>query len=137
LLFDIPFGQFNLPLVAYENYWLAYAAVRLEALFGEFREAARQQEIDLVGGDREPDRILAGPPAAPGLAHALGRRSLHLPSGSFSASRMISSWRRPLHRSRGGHRVADAEAEGELTLTGDRQLFDRFVTWFPLPEKIG
>ena len=26
---------------------------------------------------------------------------------------------------------------GELTLTGDRQLFDRFVTWFPLPEKIG
>jgi hypothetical protein len=32
--------------------------------------------------------------------------------------------------------VADAEAEGELTLTGDRQLFDRFVTWFPLPEKI-
>jgi hypothetical protein len=37
----------------------------------------------------------------------------------------------------GGHRVADAEAEGELTLTGDRQLFDRFVTWFPLPEKIG
>ena len=37
----------------------------------------------------------------------------------------------------GGRRVADAEAEGELTLTGDRQLFDRFVTWFPLPEKIG
>ena len=36
----------------------------------------------------------------------------------------------------GGRRVADAEAEGELTLTGDRQLFDRFVTWFPLPEKI-
>ena len=37
----------------------------------------------------------------------------------------------------GGRRVADAEAEGELALTGDRQLFDRFVTWFPLPEKIG
>ena len=37
----------------------------------------------------------------------------------------------------GGRRVANAEAEGELTLTGDRQLFDRFVTWFPLPEKIG
>jgi DNA-binding HxlR family transcriptional regulator len=37
----------------------------------------------------------------------------------------------------GGRRLADAEAEGELTLTGDRQLFDRFVTWFPLPEKIG
>jgi DNA-binding HxlR family transcriptional regulator len=37
----------------------------------------------------------------------------------------------------GGRGVADAEAEGELTLTGDRQLFDRFVTWFPLPEKIG
>jgi hypothetical protein len=36
-----------------------------------------------------------------------------------------------------GRRVADAEAEGELTLTGDRQLFDRFVTWFPLTEKIG
>ena len=37
----------------------------------------------------------------------------------------------------GGLRVADAEAKVELTLTGDRQLFDRFVTWFPLPEKIG
>jgi DNA-binding HxlR family transcriptional regulator len=37
----------------------------------------------------------------------------------------------------GGRRVADAEAKGELTLTGDRKLFDRFVTWFPLPEKIG
>jgi hypothetical protein len=37
----------------------------------------------------------------------------------------------------GGRRLADAEAEGELTLTGDRQLFDRFVTWFSLPEKIG
>ena len=37
----------------------------------------------------------------------------------------------------GGRRVADAEAEGELTLTGDRQLFDRFLTWFPLPKKIG
>ena len=37
----------------------------------------------------------------------------------------------------GGRRVADAEAEGELTLTGYRRLFDRFLTWFPLPEKIG
>jgi DNA-binding HxlR family transcriptional regulator len=37
----------------------------------------------------------------------------------------------------GGRPIADAEAKGELTLTGDRQLFDRFVTWFPLPEKIG
>src|ERR1700722_6003861 len=37
----------------------------------------------------------------------------------------------------GGRRVADAEAEGELTLTGDRRLFGRFLTWFPLPEKIG
>ena len=37
----------------------------------------------------------------------------------------------------GGRRVADAEAGGELTLTGDRRLFDRFLTWFPLPEKIG
>jgi DNA-binding HxlR family transcriptional regulator len=36
----------------------------------------------------------------------------------------------------GGRRVADAEGEGELTLTGDRRLFDRFLTWFPLPEKI-
>jgi hypothetical protein len=30
-----------------------------------------------------------------------------------------------------------AEAKGELTLTGNRQRFDRFLTWFPLPEKIG
>jgi DNA-binding HxlR family transcriptional regulator len=37
----------------------------------------------------------------------------------------------------GGRRMADAEAKGELTLTGDRKLFDRFLTWFPLPEKIG
>ncbi len=33
--------------------------------------------------------------------------------------------------------VADAEAKEELTLTGDRKLFRRFVTWFPLPKKIG
>jgi DNA-binding HxlR family transcriptional regulator len=37
----------------------------------------------------------------------------------------------------GGRPVVDAEAAGELTLTGDRTLFDRFITWFLLPEKIG
>ena len=36
----------------------------------------------------------------------------------------------------GGRPVSDAEASGELILTGDRALFDRFVGWFPLPEKI-
>jgi DNA-binding HxlR family transcriptional regulator len=36
----------------------------------------------------------------------------------------------------GGRPVSDAEASGELTLTGDRALFDRCVGWFPLPEKI-
>ena len=37
----------------------------------------------------------------------------------------------------GGRPVADAEASRELTLTGDRKLFGRFLTWFPLPDKIG
>ena len=37
----------------------------------------------------------------------------------------------------GGRQVTDAEARSELTLTGDRQLFNRFITWFPLPAKIG
>jgi hypothetical protein len=33
--------------------------------------------------------------------------------------------------------VADDKAAiGEMRLTGDRALFDRFVGWFPLPEKI-
>src|SRR6476620_831052 len=36
----------------------------------------------------------------------------------------------------GCRRVNDAEAGGELMLTGDRRLFDRFLTWFPLREKI-
>lgn len=36
----------------------------------------------------------------------------------------------------GGRPVRDAEASGELALTGSRALFGRFVTWFPLPEKI-
>jgi DNA-binding HxlR family transcriptional regulator len=36
-----------------------------------------------------------------------------------------------------GRPVADAEATGELALTGDRKLFNRFITWFPLPDKIG
>lgn len=36
----------------------------------------------------------------------------------------------------GGRPVAEAVVAGELTLTGDRALFDRFITWFPLPEKI-
>ena len=36
-----------------------------------------------------------------------------------------------------GRSVADAEATGELALTGDRKLFNRFITWFPLPNKIG
>jgi DNA-binding HxlR family transcriptional regulator len=36
----------------------------------------------------------------------------------------------------GGRPVLDAEGSGELRLTGDRALFDRFVEWFPLPEKI-
>jgi DNA-binding HxlR family transcriptional regulator len=36
----------------------------------------------------------------------------------------------------GGRPVLDAEASGELMLTGDRALFDRFIGWFPLPEKL-
>jgi hypothetical protein len=32
--------------------------------------------------------------------------------------------------------IAEAELAGELMLTGDRALFDRVITWFPLPEKI-
>jgi hypothetical protein len=36
----------------------------------------------------------------------------------------------------GGRPIAAAEAAGELMLAGDRALFDRFITWFPLPEKI-
>jgi hypothetical protein len=36
----------------------------------------------------------------------------------------------------GGRPVLDTVASGELTLTGDPALFDRFVGWFPLPEKI-
>lgn len=36
----------------------------------------------------------------------------------------------------GGRPVSDAEAGGELTLIGDRELFARFTGWFPLPEKI-
>jgi hypothetical protein len=35
-----------------------------------------------------------------------------------------------------GRPVLDAEKSGEMTLMGDRALFDRFVGWFPLPEKI-
>jgi DNA-binding HxlR family transcriptional regulator len=37
----------------------------------------------------------------------------------------------------GGRPIADVEAAGDLTLAGDRALFDRFITWFPLPQKIG
>jgi DNA-binding HxlR family transcriptional regulator len=37
----------------------------------------------------------------------------------------------------GGRALADAEASGKLTLMGDRKLFARFLTWFPLPAKIG
>ena len=37
----------------------------------------------------------------------------------------------------GGRPIADAEAAGALTLTGDRALAERFVTFFPLPPKIG
>ena len=37
----------------------------------------------------------------------------------------------------GGRPIADAEAAGALTLTGDRTLAERFVTFFPLPAKIG
>lgn len=35
----------------------------------------------------------------------------------------------------GGRSMADAEAEGGLTVTGDRALAERYVTLFPLPEK--
>ncbi len=36
----------------------------------------------------------------------------------------------------GGCSVAPMEQAGGLTLAGDRALFERFVTWFPLPDKI-
>ena len=37
----------------------------------------------------------------------------------------------------GGRPIDDAEASGEISLTGDSALFARFVTWFPLPAKVG
>ena len=36
----------------------------------------------------------------------------------------------------GGRPVSDAELAGELKLIGDRRLFQRFVRWFTLPDKI-
>jgi DNA-binding HxlR family transcriptional regulator len=36
----------------------------------------------------------------------------------------------------GGRPLADAEAAGALTITGDRALAERFVTLFPLPPKM-
>jgi DNA-binding HxlR family transcriptional regulator len=36
----------------------------------------------------------------------------------------------------GGRPIGNAEASGELALTGNRALFRRFVTWFPLPKKV-
>ena len=35
----------------------------------------------------------------------------------------------------GGRPVSDAEASGELTLIGDRALFNRFVGWFRCPRR--
>jgi hypothetical protein len=37
----------------------------------------------------------------------------------------------------GGRPIADAEASGGLTVTGDRALAERYVTLFPLPQKTG
>lgn len=37
----------------------------------------------------------------------------------------------------GGRPLAEAEAAGELALSGDAALFARFVTWFVLPPKAG
>jgi DNA-binding HxlR family transcriptional regulator len=36
----------------------------------------------------------------------------------------------------GGRPLADAEADGAVRLTGDRALAEKFVTLFPLPEKM-
>lgn len=35
----------------------------------------------------------------------------------------------------GGVTLAELEAAGEMTISGDRALAERFVTWFPLPDK--
>lgn len=35
----------------------------------------------------------------------------------------------------GGVSLDALEADGALTITGDRELAERFVTWFPLPDK--
>ncbi|WP_240886110.1 winged helix-turn-helix transcriptional regulator [Sphingomonas sp. SFZ2018-12] len=35
----------------------------------------------------------------------------------------------------GGRPVDDAEAAGQLSVAGDRDLLARFITWFPLPAK--
>lgn len=35
----------------------------------------------------------------------------------------------------GGVPLGELEAAGELTITGDRALAERFLTWFPLPER--
>jgi DNA-binding HxlR family transcriptional regulator len=37
----------------------------------------------------------------------------------------------------GGVPVAALEGQGALRLEGDRRLAERFVTWFPLPPKVG
>jgi DNA-binding HxlR family transcriptional regulator len=35
----------------------------------------------------------------------------------------------------GGRPLRDAQGTGEIVVQGDRALFERFVTWFPLPAK--
>jgi DNA-binding HxlR family transcriptional regulator len=37
----------------------------------------------------------------------------------------------------GGQGLADLETSGLLSVEGDRALAERFVTWFPLPTKVG
>ncbi|MEZ5935202.1 MAG: hypothetical protein R3F54_25400 [Alphaproteobacteria bacterium] len=36
----------------------------------------------------------------------------------------------------GGRPTADAVAHGDMTVPGERVSFERFVTWFPLPDKM-
>lgn len=84
------------------------AAARIAFVLGDETFVARIEDgrIDIAHGDpSKADAVFAGPP--PFIAAAIY----------------------------GGQDLASLEAGGALSVTGDRRLAKRFVTWFPLPSK--
>jgi DNA-binding HxlR family transcriptional regulator len=108
---------------------LPFSAVSLFLSFRTMIDAERARDLDTRVGFRLGNEIF--------LARLLGG-GIHIRRGPVEGAQVTFTTTPPVMAAAiyGGVPLAELEAQGALSIKGDRALAERFVTLFPLPPKI-